>query len=223
MDTDSFIFSVETEDFYIEILLDLNEWYDTSKIDKKLNRCIPIGLNAGIIAMFKDELNGKVMSEFVALASKLYTFLDIDDHVEKKAKGVKKCAIKKVLKTQQYMDALLLNKTTRTKQQRFKSDHHTITTEEVKKIALSTKNDKRIQSFDGITTYPTGIDKDLLNESESIIRSNPIQLYYNRESTYRICLYDCNFVKNQNILLVSFSLFFCISFHLHTCNCNTLH
>ena len=50
-----------------------------------------------------------------------------------------------------------------TELKRTKSDHHTITTEEVNKIALSRKDDKRIQSFGGITVYPHGIDKDLLN------------------------------------------------------------
>ena len=53
-----------------------------------------------------------------------------------------------------------------------------VTTEEVNKIALSRKDDKRMQSFDGITTYPIGIDKDLLNELETEIRNKPIQLYY---------------------------------------------
>ena len=76
------------------------------------------------------------------------------------------------------MEALLLNKTIRCTQQRFKSDHHTITTEEVNKIALSRKDDKSIQSFDGITTYPHGIDKDLLNKLENSIKNKPIQLYY---------------------------------------------
>ena len=55
------------------------------------------------------------------------------------------------------MDALLLNKTIIATQQRFKSDHHTIYTEEINKIALSRKDGKGIQSFDGITTYPTTI------------------------------------------------------------------
>ena len=100
--------------------------------------------------MFKDELNGRVMSKFVALASKLYAVLDIDNAAEKKAKDVKKCVIKKVLKFNRYMNALLLNKSIRSTQQRFKSDHHTITTEDIDKTALSRKDNKRLHSFDGI-------------------------------------------------------------------------
>ena len=154
------------------------KWYDTSKIDQKLNRCIPIGINKGVIGMFKDELNGNVMTEFVALASKLYDFLDDQDKCEKKAKGVKKCVIKKVLKFNHYKDSLLSNKTIRTTQQRFRNNYHVITTEEINKIALSRKDGKRMQSFDGIHTYPYGIDKEMLNELETEISSKPIQIYY---------------------------------------------
>ena len=77
-----------------------------------------------------------------------------------------------------YKDSLLSNKTIRTTQQRLKNDYHIITTEEINKIALSRKDDKRIQSFDGIHTYPYGIDKDLLNEYELNIKTEPIQMYY---------------------------------------------
>ena len=131
--------------------------------------------------MFKDELNQRVMSKFVALTSKLYVLLDIDNAEEKKTKGVKKCVIKKVLKFNHYMDALLLNKTIRSTQQRFKSDYHTITTEEINKTSLSRKDDKRIQSFDGIHTYPIRIDNDLFNQLELEIRNKPIQLYHQNE------------------------------------------
>ena len=131
--------------------------------------------------MFKDELNQRVMSKFVALTSKLYVFLDTDNAEEKKTKGVKKCVIKKVLKFNHYMDALLLNKTIRSTQQRLKSDYHTITTEEINKTSLSRKDDKRIQSFDGIHTYPIRIDNDLFNQLELEIRNKPIQLYHQNE------------------------------------------
>ena len=41
-------------------------------------------------------------------------------------------------------------------QQRFRSDHHKVYTEEVNKIALSSNDDKRIRTFDKVTTYPYG-------------------------------------------------------------------
>ena len=76
------------------------------------------------------------------------------------------------------MNALLLNQILMNMQQRFKSDPHMITTEEINKISLSRKDDKRIKSSEQIHTYPIGIDDDLFNELEKEIRNKPIPLYY---------------------------------------------
>ena len=61
MNTDSFIFHIKTDVLYEDIMSDLQKWYDTSKIDLKLGRCIPIGINKGVILKFKDEFNGSLM------------------------------------------------------------------------------------------------------------------------------------------------------------------
>ena len=53
-----------------------------------------------------------------------------------------------------YKDCLLNNKIILQSQQRFKSDHHNVYTEQINKIALSSNDDKRLQTFDKITTYP---------------------------------------------------------------------
>ena len=54
-------------------------------------------------------------------------------------------------------------------QKRFKSDYHEVYTEEVNKIALSSDDDKRLQSFDRITTYPQGTNVFKVCESEMMI------------------------------------------------------
>ena len=54
-------------------------------------------------------------------------------------------------------------------QQRFKSDHHKVYTEEVNKIALSSDDDKRLQTFDRIKTYPYGTNATIVCESEMMI------------------------------------------------------
>ena len=74
----------------------------------------------------------------------------------KKAKGTKKCVIKQELMFQNFKDCLSNNKNVYRSQQRFKSYNHDVYTEEVNKIALSSNDDKRIQTFDGIATYPYG-------------------------------------------------------------------
>ena len=72
MDTDSFIIHVKTEDFYKDIVQDVNKWFDTSGYNEKDNRPLPIGINKKIIGKFKDELNGLIMTEFIALRAKVY-------------------------------------------------------------------------------------------------------------------------------------------------------
>ena len=54
-------------------------------------------------------------------------------------------------------------------QQRFKSDHHKVYTEEVNKIALSNNDDKRLKIFDRIDTYPNGTNTFKVWESEMMI------------------------------------------------------
>ena len=77
-----------------------------------------------------------------------------DDIKKKKAKGVKRCVIKRRLMLENYKDSLLNNKTIWKSQLRFKSDHHNVYKEEVNKIALNSDDNKRLQTFDRGTTYP---------------------------------------------------------------------
>ena len=53
-----------------------------------------------------------------------------------------------------YKDSLFNDKIILKSQQRFKSDHHRVYTEEVNKIVLSSNDDKRLQTFNKVTTYP---------------------------------------------------------------------
>ena len=52
-----------------------------------------------------------------------------------------------------YKDSLFNNKTILRSQKRFKSDHHNVYTEEVNKIALNNKNNKRLQTFDRVKIF----------------------------------------------------------------------
>ena len=72
MDTDSFIMHIKTEDFYKDISNDVDKWFDTSNYDKNDNRPLKIGKNKKVIGVFKDELSGKIMTEFCALRAKAY-------------------------------------------------------------------------------------------------------------------------------------------------------
>ena len=93
-DTDSLIIHNKTEDFYKDTANDVERWFDTSKYDKSP---LPTGRNKKVIGMFKDELDGKIMTEFIALRAKAYTYFKEDGSEHKEAKGTKKCIIKREL------------------------------------------------------------------------------------------------------------------------------
>ena len=134
-----------------------------------------------MLGLFKDELNELIMTEFVALRSKVYSNLidgfddDDDDYaknkiINKKAKGTKKCVVKKRLIVENYKRALFNNETILRLQQRFISNRHTVYTENVNKIALSNNDDKRLQTFDGITTHPYGTNAIMVSEREMLVK-----------------------------------------------------
>ena len=108
------------------------------------------------------------MKEFCALIAKTYSYL-IDNNSEiKKSKGTKKCVIKRELMFENYKDCLFNNKIILKSQQRFKSDHHKVYIEEIKKIAVSSNDDKRLQTSDRIKTCPYGTNAFKVCESEML-------------------------------------------------------
>ena len=87
MDIDSFIIHIKTEYFYKDIADDVKSKYDTSNYD--VDRLLPKGMNKNVVGLMKDEPGGKIITEFVALKPKSYSYLTDDDKNVKKAKGTK--------------------------------------------------------------------------------------------------------------------------------------
>ena len=154
MDTDSFIMSIKTNDFYKDIANDVEKRFDTSNYE--VNRPLPTGKNKKVIGLMKDELGGKVITEFVNLRPKTYSHLINNCNEDKKAKETKKCVLKRMIKFNDYKNCLLKDKVILKSQQRFISKKHDVYTENINKIALSDNDDKRIVSSDKITSYPYG-------------------------------------------------------------------
>ena len=154
MDTDSFVMNIKTKDFYKDISSDVDKRFDTSNYE--VNRPLPTGKNKKVIGLMKDELGGKIITEFVTLKPKTYSYLTDDGKEDKKAKGTKKCVIKRMIKFDDYKNCLLKDKVLLKSQQRFISKKHDVYTEDINKIALSNDDDKRIVSSDKITSYPYG-------------------------------------------------------------------
>ena len=72
-----------------------------------------------IIGLIKDELGGKVITKFVTLRPKTYSFFTDDGKENKKAKGTKKCVIKKKIKFNYYKKCLFSDELILKSQQRF--------------------------------------------------------------------------------------------------------
>ena len=168
MDADSFIINIKTEDFHVDIANDVEKRFDTSNYE--INRPLPKEKNKKIIRLMKVELGGKIKTEFAAIRAKTYSYLMDDGNSDKKARGTKKCVIKRRLKFNDYKDCLLNNKIILKSQQRFKSEAHN--TEEVNKIALSSNDDKRLQTFDRITSYPYGASAGKVCKTEMVSKVN---------------------------------------------------
>ena len=167
MDTDSFVMHIKTNDFYKDIASDVENRFDTSNYEVNTSvttaepssltrRPLPTGKNKKVIGLIKYELGGKIITEFVTLRPKTYSFLTDDVKQDKKAKGTKKCIIKKMIKFNDYKKCLLNGEIILKSQQRFISNKHDVYTENVNKIALSNNDDKRIVLSNTITSYPYG-------------------------------------------------------------------
>ena len=130
MDTDSFIMNIKTEDFYEDIVNDVEKNYDTSNYT--CERPLPIGKNKEKIGLMKDELGENILEEFIGLRPKSYSYLMDNGKVDKKAKGTKKCVIKRCLMFNNYLECLKGKNKILRSQQRFKSDGHDLYTEEIK-------------------------------------------------------------------------------------------
>ena len=87
MDIDSFVMNIKTNDFYKDIANDVDKRFDTSNYE--VNRPLPTEKNKKVNGLMKDELGAKIITEFVTLRPKTYSYLTDDGKEDKKAKGTK--------------------------------------------------------------------------------------------------------------------------------------
>ena len=158
MDTDSFVYEIETEGFYRDIAKDVKKRLDTSEYSKNDNRLLPIGENEKVIGLMRDDLGRKIMTEFVvALRAKMYAYRKIDKEVEKKrCKGTQKCVVSEGLTFDDYKTCLFDGETVYRGQRLFENKRHEVYTVNKHKIALNRDDDKRLVQADVITTLARG-------------------------------------------------------------------
>ena len=95
------------------------------------------------------------VKEFVGRRAKTWPYLMNGDSEQKKVKGTKKCVIKRRIMFENYKDCQSNNEIKLKLQQRFKSDYLNAYTEQINKIALSSNDDKRLQTFDKLQRIHT--------------------------------------------------------------------
>ena len=155
-DTDSLMYEIQTEDFYKDINGDVKDRFDTSGYPPGHPSGIPSGFNKKVLGMFKDEVNGNVIDEFVGLRAKLYSYKMFEGEESKKCKGVKKSVVKKSITHEDYKKCLTDRKPQLRKMNVIRSYKHNVFTEEVNKVALSANDDKKYILEDGINTLALG-------------------------------------------------------------------
>ena len=157
MDTDSFVYKIETEDFYRDIAKDLEKRFDASGYSRDQNGPLPIGKNEKVIGLMNDELGGKIMTEFVALRAKTYAYRKIDKEVEEKCcNGTKKCVVSEGLAFDDYKTYLSDGKTIYRGQMLFENKKLEVYMVNKFKIALNRDDDKRLVQANEITTLARG-------------------------------------------------------------------
>lgn len=151
-DTDSLCYDIKTKDIY-EDMKDNKEEYDFSNYEK--NHPLYDNTNKKVIGKMKDECGGKVMSEFVGLRSKMYSYV-VGSKEEKKCKGIKKGIVAKQLRFNHYKKTIQGEVLDKVKQNSLRSFQHVLYSIEQEKVALSAYDDKRYILPNGIETLAYG-------------------------------------------------------------------
>ena len=105
---------------------------------------------------FTDECNGKIMTHFIGLRSKMYCINIEDKNLIKKAKGVKSNVVKNKIEYEDYYKCLFNDEIALRDQYVIRSRLHNLQTEKVRKIALSSRDDKRYLIPGSTDTLPWG-------------------------------------------------------------------
>lgn len=152
-DTDSLIYHIFTDNFYMDIKSDLYSYFDTSDYPSDNVFGFPL-INKKKLGYYKDENSGKILREYIGLRSKMYA-LDVESKVTAKAKGVSKNVTKNM--TMENYKTCLFNKDIKISEMcRIRSVKHVLFTQKINKICLSYNDTKRYFKPDSTDTLAWG-------------------------------------------------------------------
>ena len=169
-DTDSLCYHIQTDDIY-EDFDQYRDMFDNSDYNKSSKYYFDY--NKKVIGKMKDETAGHIITSFVGLKSKMYSYLvelqhdllNKDKEVIKrkgeinnlkKAKGITKNVTKRDLEHQHYLSCLTNSTISKNKIKTIRSVCHNVSSYEINKTSLSCYDDKRYILEDGISSYAYG-------------------------------------------------------------------
>ena len=155
MDTDGVKYHIKTKDVYKDMINNIDS-FDTSNYPKDHQSGIKSGINKKVPGKFKDELGGEIITEFVGLRPKLYSYVTMNNKEEKKCKGIRKTIVKNKIDFKNYKDCLFNKSIIKKEQYNIRSYNHQVFTEKQNKVALSPYDDKRYILEDQIHTLAWG-------------------------------------------------------------------
>ena len=152
-DTDSLMYLFFTKNMYKDMQR-IKRKFDTSNFPQ--DHFLFSNEGKKEVGLFKDEMGGKPIFQFVGLRPKLYSVLLENEENKKAAKGVKKVVIRKHLRHSQYLSSLFEGKLHMQNMKSIRSKEHNIFTFDIKKLSLSPLDDKRYLLKDGIQSLAYG-------------------------------------------------------------------
>jgi hypothetical protein len=168
---------VKINDLYEDVKTKFITEFDTSDYSKDNVYNMPL-VNKKVLGKFKEELNGQIMSEFIGLRSKMYSYKMHKSEKEcKKAKGIKNNVVKKEICFEDYRNCLLNNEIIYKTQNLFRTNHHNVYTIEQNKLALSAYDNKRLILEDGINTLAWGNHKIKLERNKFLNKLKEISVH----------------------------------------------
>ncbi|XP_071578598.1 uncharacterized protein [Temnothorax nylanderi] len=148
------IYSLECENAYERMRRDIDR-FDTSDYAENNAHGMP-RVNKKVPGLMKDENNGAIMTEFVGLRAKMYTYRVLGRDDTKRIKGVKRNVVAKKITFEDYVACLRDARELRMRQSCIRSTLHEVHTVSEQKLALSPHDDKRYVTLDSEETLPWG-------------------------------------------------------------------
>ena len=152
-DTDSLTYEIEAEDIYKDFWND-KDMFDTSNYPE--SSPYYCNVNKKIIGKFMDEACGILITEFIGLKSKMYSYVKDNEKGGRTAKGIKKNVIKNNIKHKDYKSTLINNEQMHHKMKTIGSQRHLLGSYEINKVSLSCLDDKCYIHDNGTSSYAYG-------------------------------------------------------------------